>query len=85
MTYAVWPGSGTACCLTNCLNDLTSSTINCRIPFVDSSLSNPKSKGTSQRGSSAGSCHTDRLKGSESVSLSSHSGAASESTARDKG
>jgi hypothetical protein len=53
--------TGAACCLTNCLNDLTSSIIRCLIPFVESSCSNPKSNGTSHNGSSAGSCQTDRL------------------------
>lgn len=31
------------------------------MPLVDSSRSKPKSNGTSHNGSSAGSCHTDRL------------------------
>ena len=53
--------TGAACCLTNCLNDITSSMIKCLIPFVESSCSNPKSNGTSHNGSSAGSCQTDRL------------------------
>jgi hypothetical protein len=53
--------TGAACCLTNCLKDLTSSIIKCLIPFVESSCSNPKSNGTSHNGSSAGSCQTDRL------------------------
>jgi len=61
--YGTYPecSTGAACCLTNCLNDLTSSIIKCLIPFVESSCSNPKSNGTSHNGSSAGSCQTDRL------------------------